>query len=397
MSTDPVKHLKPGRSIEIEVPGLSNPLRTLVECEVVDNRFRILAPIVEGRTFLFSGVTEIFVIYTSRKGSDTQSNQIKCRIVSKTVIEKLPVITLEIIGEPTTTQRRSAFRVNITREFVFEDRDGVYRMMTSRDISLTGMFAVTQKPVHSGDVIRIVWDTENEDGSLDDRELLQRLFKRDEPENTCDLEVDIDFKDVDPELYEKHRKLVEEKERYFIVEAKVVGTSFDSAGRMHALRLSFGEIEERRSKAILSYLYKKQAEVLSSDPDFANRMDTFFSNVKAESPVPMYISVMSMIAALAMLLAVVFFSLAKPTDAAFMDALLQVNRQSQAVWKLQELRVSLLMAGSAVLFELISFGLRVSLWVRRVNTFKAMWAIRPIAYFLGGILLLTASKGALWQ
>ncbi len=392
MNIDPVKHIQPGRSIEIEVEGVGSSLRTLVECEVVDNQFRVLAPIVEGRTFLFSGIKEIFVIYTSRMGSDTQSNQIKCRIVSKAVIENLPVITLEIIGEPTTTQRRKAFRVNITRDFVFEDRDGVFRMLTSRDISLTGMYATTAKPVHTGDVIRILWDTENEDGSLKDAELLSHIFKK-EDALTCDVELNIDFKDVDPELYEKHKKLTEEKARYFVVEAKVVGSSYDAAERVYSLRLSFSEIEEKRSKSVLSYLYKKQAEVLGSDPQFANRMDSFFSNVAGEPPMPFYVSVISMLAALSVMFSVVFFMIAQPADSAFMDALLRVDRTAQAVWKISELKTSLILIIAAVALEAFSFAVRMSLWLRKINTLKAIWIARPLIYSVALVIIAFISYG----
>lgn len=388
MSNNPVEHLLPSRSIEIEVEGISAPMRTLVESTPVDGVFRVLAPFLDGRTFLFSGITAVEVIYSFRDSVDTKVFQIPCQILKKGIVDGLPVVTLQIAGAPKPTQRRRAFRVNVFSKIVCKTNYDEILELTTKDISVYGMFAYCNTKIPVGESIRVLWSFENDEALLEDDDFLARAFSLDEEEPDAFEQAVAELnKNKNSEEYQRAQKLSEEKKRYFLIDAHVISCNYDVETRTYAVRMNYDQIPENHAKRILRFLYKKQAEILSTDPRVAERIDDFFAREVGESPLPSVIPVLTMIALATGVLAVVLFMLAKPVDSTFMDSFLKVDRHG--VWNTIEVGIALILSILAVGIETVSMSMRLGLAVKKTNRFKPLDALRPLGLLFLLIYLVT--------
>lgn len=379
MSNRMYEYLLPGRSIEMESDDLSNPLRTLIESEVTDGHFRVLAPIHEGRTYIFAGNDIVNVVFSYQAAGTFKVSQIKCRIVKKSMVDQLPVLTLEMLGEPVPAQRRRAFRVNILSRMVGQIEHNQIVNLTSKDISVYGMFLYSNIRIERGKVLRILWNHEGSESRLDDAEFLERAFSDDDELEVETLESKLNqLVDQTSSEFKKQQLLKEERKTYFIIDAHVVSCDYDKEIGKYAIRVNYDHIIDNHTKRILRFLYKKQAEIIGNDPNLANRIDTFFSKEDAEKPLPVYVASFTLGAFFLSVLSVVFFMLAKPADSAFLDSFFNVSRANYL--KTAELRVSLVFSCLAVFSELISLAFRVRLSILKTNKLKVIDLLRPLLF-----------------
>ncbi|MDO4754172.1 MAG: PilZ domain-containing protein [Bacillota bacterium] len=357
--------LLPSRSIEIEVEGRKKPFRTLIESGVEDGMFRVLAPMLDGRTYIMAGIDTVNVVFSYQESGTLKVSQVKCRIVKKGMMDGLPVVTLEIIGEPVPTQRRRAFRVNVLSRIVGQIGNDKRIDMTTKDISVYGMFLYSDVRIERGKVLKILWNFEGPKDRLDDEEFLDRAFSGDADEaETIESKLD-QLVEKNAAAMKRKEELKEERSTYFIIDAHVVSCDYDKEIGKYAVRLNYDHITESHTKRILQFLYKKQAEILSNDPDVANRIDNFFAKEEAEKPLPTYISVLTLCAFVLGALSIIFFMLAKPADSSFMDAFFDVTRNHHL--KATELRLAVISSTLGVLFELVSFVFRAGLAMKKTN------------------------------
>lgn len=376
------EYLLPGRSIEMESDDLKKPLRTLIESEVEDGVFRALAPMSEGRTYIFAGTEMVNVIFSYQEGGVLKVAQIRCRIVKKGMLDGLPVLTLQILGDPVPTQRRRAFRVNVLSRMVGQLEQGQIVDLTSKDISVHGMLLYSNIRIERGKVLRILWNHEGSESRLDDPEFLERAFSGEEEYDDSEtVESKLNqLLDKDSTEFKKQQLLKEERKTYFVIDAHIISCDYDKEIGKYALRVNYDHIIENHTKRILRFLYKKQAEIMGNDPDVADRIDKFFASEEAERPLPSYVSLFSMGAFFIGVLAVVFFMLAKPAGSSFMDSFFNISRSKYL--KTTELQLSLISASIAALFEFVSFGLRVRLAVLKTNRLHVIDALRPLLFAL---------------
>lgn len=210
----PEMNLLPSHSVEITIDQGEKPpiiMRTLVERGVQNDEFRIMAPINDGRVFMFTNVDYVELVFLSGPGNVKKVYNMRCKIMSKKRIEDMPVIVLRIVSDPVEIQRRNAFRVNVINTLYYEEDGNMYDL-TSKDISLTGMLAHSKRRLESGSKINIIWDHDNTDAAP------------------------------------------------IIIGANILDQRYDDEGRNYVLRMTFDELSDKESQQILTYLYKKQAE-----------------------------------------------------------------------------------------------------------------------------------------
>lgn len=377
------EYLLPSRSVEIEAEGLQVPLRTLIESEVKDGEFRVLAPMLDGKTYLFSGITTVNLIYSYQEADNLKISQVLCSIVKKGMIDSLPVITLRIIGEPKPTQRRRAFRVNVFSKIVGQTADGQIHDMTTKDISVYGMFIYANERMERGKTMRILWNFEGSESRLEDPAFLEEAFSGEEHEDVETVEASLDrlLEKNSEELRKKSEKENKPpKKDYFVIDAHIVSCDYDSEMGKFAVRLNYDQIVEEHSKRILRFLYKKQSEILSNDPHIADRIDKFFSQVPAEEPLPFYVPLLSLFGYAFCILAVVFLLLATPQQSTFLDDFFNVSRS--VTRKLLELRLSLASSILSVAFGSVYLGVRISLSKRKINKMSIWNVIGPVLFCL---------------
>ncbi len=378
---DPREYLLPSHMIEVSVEGLDTNLRTLIEQGVEENQFRILAPMLDGKIFLFSEITAVDVLYTYKDGTTIKVVQFPCKIVKKGLVDNIPVVTLRIVGEAVYAERRKAFRVDITTPMMIKSNEKMIQM-TTKDISLSGMMGYIPVRLSVGEKISILWHFDIGDSILSDRVHLEKIFEvyEEDKENNYENEA-IRYQDFveeaeeDAEAYIKNRELQKIDDSCFIIDATVIACEYKKQMRNYELRIRYNDISEKKSKRILTYLYKKQAEIISSDPILSSKIDSYFSNSNAELPLPMAIPIITMISVFITLIAVVFYMLAVPEGSSFLDLLFNVHRV--AVWNTAQLRTATILELVALIQELTSFALKLRLVLLKKNHFKIAWLLVP--------------------
>lgn len=395
MNSNPSEHLLPSRSIEIEVEGGVAPMRTLVESEPVDGVFRVLAPFVDGHTFLFSGMSELNVIYSYKDSVGTKVAQLRCRILKKGIVDGLPVLTLQIAGTPQPTQRRRAFRVNVFSKIVAKTADGTICYFTTKDISVYGMFVYSDVKISVNESIRILWNFENDEAMIEDPAFLERAFYEATEEEGAE---ERDIKMLNLEKYSDEYLLQEqyeqEKKKYFVIKADVVSCTYDNETRNYAVRLNYDHIHDNYSKRILRFLYKKQAEILSTDPRVSERIDKFFSNEKGEEPLPFSISVFTLAASSLAGLAFILFMLSKPSGSTFMDSFFNISRVVS--WNRMQLNLAIVVMGVSFGLEIISLSARINYALKKRYSFNLLDAMRPVGFLAFLIYILTIAAVNIW-
>lgn len=406
--SDPRLHLLPSRSIEIQVEGKNQSLKTLVEQGIEDGRFRVIAPIHEGKLYLFQKGERIEVIYSFQEGNTYRGYSIPCEVLKKERVDELPVVLLEVRGEPKSFQRRRAFRVNLVSRmyFISDDRNADVREMFTRDFSLTGLMGRTRALLKAGDRVRLLWQFEEpnykvspmkSDGMMDffsegwTVPSVEQFFQEDEPEfenrpfqsgkNHRSFDVDLNGDVIEPEDQEKTE---------FVIKATVHSVNYVEEDQDYEVRLQFDKIGEKRSKQVLRYLYRKQAEEIQSNPEISNRIEQFFAS-SGEPAIPAWISALTLGSLFLMLISLIFFMLAKPTDSYSLDLFFKQVRS--VAWDIDSFRVSfyLLLGASAV--ELVSFLAKLFLAIRRVHRFRLTWIMLLAFEFLALYGLLHMIEG----
>lgn len=332
------KILLPAHSIEISVEekddsGNTNIklLKTVVETGYEDGSFRAVAPILYGHIYNFrigDLIDVIFLLKDENKGIFS----ISCRVTDRTLEENLSIIALDVLTEPKKIQRRQAFRVNIFNTYVIKYR-GSERALVSKDISSTGMLALTNSYMKPSDTFELLFDA-NISGS--------------DQENNPD--------------------------KIFRIKCRVLESTAEPEIRRYSNRIRFEGMSPTESKYLLQYLYAKQTEIIQSLPEHENYLDKLFSDKSSDRRKKMdriqkRVHVIGFINLFVVFLAFIFLLFAQPAPIYGLDRFFEYYRPK--VWHIGYLRAALGSASFAVLLGLSGLVMNAMRLKRKNDTLNS--------------------------
>lgn len=225
--------LLPAHSVELSLKNIDSggsskkiTLKSMVETGFENGEFKILAPIHNGVPYNCKIGEKMDVLFKSNASENAGIFSIRCLIIHRTVENDMPLITLKQLSEPTKVQRRKAFRIHVYNTYSFEYRGKTYELVT-KDISSTGMLALTQVQLN--------------------------------PNTTFDILFDANIHKKDSSGYTD--------ERIFTIRCRVLDSKPEKEIRRYINRIVFDDLPQAHSKLILQYLYNKQTEMIQSQPD----------------------------------------------------------------------------------------------------------------------------------
>lgn len=274
------KILLPSHSVEIKVMHENEEgkpselhLNTIISEGLDKDLFTILTPVYKGVNFNLHLQDQIDVLFKAQSDASMDVYAIKCEVIQRRVQEGMPQIVLKRIGEPKKVQRRQAFRINIYNTYKLYNSENTFEVST-KDISSTGMLALSSKKMPQGDIFTFQMDT-----------------------NTVAK---------DQAQYKKN-KIIE-------IECKILGSSYDSEIRKHLNRIQFLNLSPAQNQLILQYLYAKQAEILRAQPKRGNQISTPTSSRFHEDwlKLPSKVQILSLTAMILTFFAGMFIVFAQP-------------------------------------------------------------------------------------
>lgn len=279
------KYLLPSHSVEITVSvrdennkATNLILKTVIEKGYENGSFRIIAPVLHGRVYNFHEGEIVQVTFASPTPEQKVFHAVKCRITHRGYENAMSALTLEVIGTPMKVQRREAFRVKIYNTYAFNFRGQRYELYT-KDISSTGMLALSTVQLNQNAVFEIIFDTNPK------------------PRDAYNS----DYSDA----------------KVFKIRCKVIDSMPQTDIRRYLNRIKFEGLNEQESKYLIQYLYAKQTEIIHLDPNASEKIAAYFENTETEtydfnSPNYRKLQITSLISVLPMFVAIVMLLFARP-------------------------------------------------------------------------------------
>lgn len=288
------KILMPSRSIEISVQTSQNDspenviLRSMVESDLTSNAFRVIAPVYHGSIYPLHINDSLDVIVSVDEGNGKVIYSIPCKVIHRLLKEQLSLLTLEIMDEPKKVQRRQAFRVSIYNTYEYEFKGNLYTLVT-KDISSTGMLAISTHAFKAGDTFSITFD-------------------------------------ANPHPNDNHSD-----DKLIHISCYVLSSEPESEIRRYINRIKFQGLNATESKKLLQYLYAKQTEMLHLNPDYEKHFKRLYDDLPVErrkktDALQIRIQVMGLINVLLVLLSLIFLLYAQPTPLYGLDVFFGYQR-----------------------------------------------------------------------
>jgi c-di-GMP-binding flagellar brake protein YcgR len=343
------KYLLPSHSVEITVTirdennRINNLiLRSIIEKGLVDNVFRIIAPIYHGKVYNFHVDEVISVSFSVSDSTNKDLYSVNCKIIDRQVINSLSLLTLQVISKPSKVQRRQAFRVNIYNTYPFKLRDNIYELYT-KDISSTGMLALSTTHVPTGTVFEILFDANIK------------------PKDSIDSEYS--------------------EAKVFKVRCKVIDSMPQVEIRRYLNRIQFEGLSEVESKFLIQYLYAKQTEILHLDPNASEKIIAFFEQDDAYQPDRnskefMRIQIIGLISLVTTFIAIVMLMFSRPKKMYVLDYFFDFYRPQ--FWDRDYLFGAFILASVVILINLVGIFLNVLEIKKNNNTIHWMLLITLI-------------------
>lgn len=217
--------LKPSHSVEIAVhstheSGKTVYLKSVLESGYEQGFIKILIPIFNGRSYNFRSGEKIDLVFKSGTGENSAVYKMPCEVIQRLVEKNLPLVLVKEIGQPEKLQRRQSFRLNIYQTYSFLRNDDYFELET-KDLSSTGMLALTTIPLNK------------------------------------DEEFEINF---DANIHLNAHPNYDPLKRFNII-CRVIDCTFNEELRKYYLRIQFTNLSSVETKSILQYLYHKQTEM----------------------------------------------------------------------------------------------------------------------------------------
>ncbi|MDK2865805.1 MAG: PilZ domain [Clostridiales bacterium] len=235
------EYLLPSYSVDLSVSILDeaqNPtilkLKTVIETGYDNGFFKIVSPMHRGRMYVLHDDELITVTFYAGEDQQRAAYELTCKVIEKTHKGSNYTVTLRATSQPKKVQRRQAFRVNVFNDYTIAYK-GKQVTLTTKDISSTGMRALSPVQMAKDDVFEIVFDANI----------------------------------IDPEAYENKP----DPKRKFLINCRVIDSMPQTEIRRYMLRIQFLDLSNEQSKMVIQYLYAKQAEVIAYDTSLSAQRD----------------------------------------------------------------------------------------------------------------------------
>lgn len=346
---EPEKYLLPSHSVEVTVSVRDENnrvnhliLRSIIEKGLVDGKFRIIAPIYHGKVYNFHVDEVISVSFSVNESTSKDIYAINCKIVDRQFVNGLSLLTLSVISNPSKIQRRQAFRVNIYNTYPFEYREKHYELYT-KDISSTGMLALSMIQFPTGTVFEILFDanTKHKDA------------------------LDSDYSEA----------------KVFKVRCKIIDSMPQVDIRRVLNRIQFEGMSEQESKYLIQYLYFKQTEILHIDPNESEKIAAFFKQDDSHftdhnSIEYVRIQVIGLTSLILTFISLVMLMFSRPRKMYVLDYFFDFYRPQY--WDQNYLFGALILASVVIFIDLIGLTLNVIELKKNNNTFHWMLLVTLI-------------------
>jgi c-di-GMP-binding flagellar brake protein YcgR len=235
------EYLLPSYSVDLSVSTLDESqkptilkLKTVIETGFDNGFFKIVSPMHRGRMYVLHDDELITVTFYAGEDQQRAAYELTCKVIEKTHKGSNYTVTLRATSQPKKVQRRQAFRVNVFNDYHISFK-GKTITLTTKDISSTGMRALSPVQMAKDDV----------------------------------FEIEFDANVIDPEAYE-HKP---DPNRKFRINCRVIDAMPQTEIRRYMLRIQFLDLSNEQTKMIIQYLYAKQAEVIAYDTSLSAQRD----------------------------------------------------------------------------------------------------------------------------
>ncbi|MGX8797475.1 flagellar brake protein [Fusibacter sp. JL298sf-3] len=347
--------LKPAHSVEMKVPDPNAPgesiyLKTMLESGYEDGVIKIIVPIYNGRSYAFHVGDTVAVLF--KENSDGQGiYSIPCTVQKRLVENNMPLILVAHNGKIEKVQRRQAFRIHVYNTYTFE-HDGDWYELESKDISSTGMLALTSIKLQKNDVVAINFDA-----------------------------------NIHPSTHSSY-----DRDKRFEIECKVLDTTYDSEVRKYYNRLQFQDLTAKQSKWLLQYLYNKQTEMIHLNPEHTEHpfsQEELIAHLKQESLFNQC-RLLNIVGTFVLFLSYTIFLLARPDKAYGINMFF--GDQITKVWGEAQLFGSSLLSLFAM--ALMGYTIVINTEKNAIKTYSVLLFV--LAVIAGGMsLFVLANKGFL--
>lgn len=329
------KYLLPSHSVEVTVTtkdeqGKANELilKTIIEQGVLEDQFKIVAPIYHGKIYNFQLGEMIQITFST---PDKLFYGVNCLVKERHYQNNLSTLTLKIAGSPIKIQRRKAFRVNIYNTYPFSYKGQEYEMVT-KDISSTGMLALSTIQLPNNTVFEITFDANPK------------------PKGTL------------------HFDYLESK--VFKVRCKVLDSMAQTEIRRYLNRIQFEGLNEQESQLLIQYLYAKQTEILHMDPGASQKITAYFesmdyNSVDTSSKEYRRLQIMSLISIVSLFVSLVMLLFSRPKKMYVLDYFFDFYRPQ--FWRQDYLAGAFIAAVFVAIFDLVGLGLNL-IEIKKTNT-----------------------------
>lgn len=344
------KVLLPAHSIEVVAKTGTQgdekeiTMKTMLESGYENGIFKIIVPIYNGANYTFRIGQKIDVIFKKGTHENAGVFGITCEVIQRSVENQLPLVLLKQRSAPKKIQRRQAFRIHLYNTYAFERNGQSYELIT-KDMSSTGMLAIAPIPLPIGESIQITFDG--------------NLHKKEHPAYTTD--------------------------RIFDISCKIIDCSPDKEIRKYYCRIQFEALSQTESKFLLQYLYNKQTEMLSANPELQS--DLYRPHEAPPEPA-IYNKqrLINLINVFLIFLSMAFFVFAQPAPLYGLDVFFGVYRP--AVWHTWYLGASLVTSALILALSIANLFLdKEKSAIKRFSIFSAVIAALLIALSVYVIVL----------
>lgn len=286
------KTLKPSHSVElaVRIKNAHNEityLKSMLESGYEQGFVKIIIPIYDGRSYNFHVGEKFELIFKS--GTDKTSNVYKmpCEVVNRMIENNMPIVLVKQIGDYEKIQRRQSFRLNIYQTYTFHFNENEYELET-KDLSSTGMLALTTFKLH--------------------------------PNDYFDFTIDTNIHTQTHSQYDINKR--------FKLICRVIDCTFDEEVRKYYVRIQFMDVSNTQSQFLLQYLYHKQTEIYSIQHGFTTNDEALSKEeivlLLAEEQKANQGRLLHVVDTFMLALSAIFYILARPADAYSMEVYYRV-------------------------------------------------------------------------
>ncbi|OJV66050.1 MAG: hypothetical protein BGO41_08965 [Clostridiales bacterium 38-18] len=335
---DLTKYLLPSHSIELSVTSRDEhnkayviSFKTVIERGVISNQFRIIAPIYHGKIYNFHTGDHLSVVYSAPEQEGKDLFEIDTIVKDRHFENGISSLTLMINSEPVKVQRRQAFRVNVFNNYDFKFR-GIDYQLVSKDISSTGMLALSSVQLPANTTFDIIFDANPK------------------PKDA----IDYDY----------------QEDKIFTIKCRVLDSMAQVEIRRYLNRIQFIGLKESQSQLITQYLYSKQSEIIHSNPESSQKISNYFEH-ESDNLVDIYskeyrrLQILGLMSTLTLFFALITLMISRPIKKYVLDYFFNFYRPQ--FWRKDYLLATLILCIIAILIDFVGLGFNI-MELRKRNT-----------------------------